>query len=197
MGDTYSNTLIRINTRIPNPSWVVDVGLMEGERQIAAIDINSPTMLALEHMQSQNHSSLAVISEDNKLITNISSSDLRCCCPLSHPEIININENLGNHAGARRVFKDRIAVLSAPDNPGGGSDLRSSPPEAHSKPPSRLSWIIQLHGVDPWQNFTAGTLVLLVRTCARMHCVQMHIMFSPGSSLNQQKINQEEVALKR
>lgn len=52
------------------------------QRELAAVDINTPTLFAMQRLVRRGRSAVAVLSPDGKLITNLSSSDLRC----DHPE---------------------------------------------------------------------------------------------------------------
>jgi CBS domain-containing protein len=73
----------RLTARIPkrgtglSSTGRLHAGLVPDDAQIVSVDINTPTLDALKLLVKHNRSAVAVLSPDGKLVTNLSSSDLR------------------------------------------------------------------------------------------------------------------------
>ena len=56
--------------------------LQAGAGALATVDINAPTLTALARLVRGGRSAVAVLSPEGGVVTNLSTSDLRCAPPL-------------------------------------------------------------------------------------------------------------------
>lgn len=86
-------------------------GMLEaGASALATVEINAPTLSALARLVQGGRSAVAVLSPDGGMITNLSTSDLRCaflpslCVYLSRTNIMTPLQNRDSQNTTKNPF---------------------------------------------------------------------------------------------
>jgi hypothetical protein len=85
-------------------------------RELTSVDINTPTLRTMQLLVQHGRSAVAVLSPDGHLITNLSSSDLRCTLCTFAMRLPSTQANLEgwSHAAVASLYTKCFSVCIWP-----------------------------------------------------------------------------------